>query len=156
MAKTTKQTNKNRNSETFGVCAETVYRRFWTDVTGFALHRCPLIPRRDSHRNKTEKLSSIPRQLDHTTSLSLTLSKASAFSWTAHCPWRTSSVKPPYPSCYYQLRRISSVRKYLSTEATLSETGHLTHSVTPRLLQLSPFWPACFLCLQPSSQAEQC
>ena len=27
-----------------------------------------------------------------------------------------------------------------------SETGSLTHSVTPRLLQFSPFWPTCFLC----------
>ena len=31
-------------------------------------------------------------------SLSLTLSKASAFSSTAHWPWRTSLVKPPNPA----------------------------------------------------------
>ena len=47
-------------------------------------------------------------------------------------------------SFYYQLCQISSVWKYLST----SETGHLTHSVTPWLLQFS------FLaCLLPLSKA---
>ena len=34
--------------------------------------------------------------------------------------------------------------------------GHLTHSVTPRLLQFSPFWPVCFLCPKPSSHTELC
>ena len=47
---------------------------------------------------------------------SLWLSKATAFSSTAHCLWRTSSAKPP-KSCCYHLRRISCVLKYLSTEA---------------------------------------
>ena len=55
-------------------------------------------------------------------------------------------------SCYYQLHRISSVWKYLSA----SETGHLTHSDTPWLLQFSLFWLACFLCPQPSSYTELC
>ena len=76
-------------------------------------------------------------------SLSLTLSKASVFSLTAHCPWRASSVKPPNQLC-----RISFVRKYLSTEATVKLAT--SHSVTPGLLQFSPFWPACFLCPEPS------
>ena len=49
--------------------------------------------------------------------LSLTLSKTSAFSLTARCPWKTSSVKPR--SCYYQLCQISSVRKYFFTKATV-------------------------------------
>ena len=63
-------------------------------------------------------------------SLSLTLSKASAFSSTAHCPWKISSNCPQQHTvhgqfhqtakfCYYQLHRTSSVRKYLSTEATV-------------------------------------
>ena len=42
-------------------------------------------------------------------SLSLILSKSSAFSSTAHCPWRTSSAKPPNPAT------ISSVELVLST-----------------------------------------
>ena len=57
-------------------------------------------------------------------------------------------------SCYYQLRRISSVRKYLSTEATVKLVTSLILS-TPRLLQFSPFWPACFLCPKPSLHIEQ-
>ena len=48
-------------------------------------------------------------------------------------------------SLYYHLRRISSVLKYLSTEATVKLVTSLVLS-TPRLLQFSPFWPACFLC----------
>ena len=47
-------------------------------------------------------------------------------------------------SCYYQLRRISSVSKYLSTE--LQSNYQFTHSLTPRLLQFSPFSTVCFLC----------
>ena len=34
--------------------------------------------------------------------------------------------------------------------------GHLTHPVPPRLLQFSPFWPACFLCPKPASHTELC
>ena len=51
-------------------------------------------------------------------------------------------IRQTSKSCYYQLRGVSSARKYLSTEAT--ENGHPTHSVKPRLLQFSPFWSACF------------
>ena len=58
-------------------------------------------------------------------------------------------------SCYYRLHRISSVRKYLSTEATVKLVTSLILS-TPRLLQFSPFWPACFLCPKPSSHTELC
>ena len=71
-------------------------------------------------------------------SLSLTLSKASAFSSTAHCPWRLELhqlnrqiVLPPAPSNYF-CPEVSFHRGY-------SETGHLTHPVTPQLLQFSPF-----------------
>ena len=39
-------------------------------------------------------------------------------------PWRTSLVKPPNPSAYYQLRRISGVWQYLSTKAIVKL--HLT------------------------------
>ena len=58
-------------------------------------------------------------------------------------------------SLYYHLRRISSVLKYLSTEATVKLVTSFT-SVPPRLLQFSPFWPACFLCPKPSSHTELC
>ena len=46
--------------------------------------------------------------------LSLTLSKASAFS-TAHCPWRASSVEPPYPAT------TSSVELVLSGGAGIAQ-----------------------------------
>ena len=97
---------------------------------------------------------STPFSLTIPQSLSLTLSKVSVFSSTAHCPWityqsnlqillwRTSSVKPPNPTT------TSSVESMLSRSIFArgySETGHLTHSVTPKLLQFSPFWSACFL-----------
>ena len=61
-------------------------------------------------------------------------------------------------SCYYQLRGMCWVRKYLNSTETgyHCETGHLAHSVTPRLLQLSPFWSACFLYPKPSSHWELC
>ena len=36
------------------------------------------------------------------------------------------------------------------------ETGYLIHSVMPWLLQFSPFWPSCFLCLQPSVYSKLC
>ena len=75
----------------------------------------------DAHRNKTKKkcplFVSTPLSLTIPQSLSLTLSKTSAFSLTARCPWKTSSVKPR--SCYYQLCQISSVRKYFFTKATV-------------------------------------
>ena len=62
------------------------------------------------NREKTEAVLVKPRQKlsfisantiawrCHSSSLSLTLSKASAFSSTAHSPWRTSLVKPPNPA----------------------------------------------------------
>ena len=51
---------------------------------------------------------------------------------------------------------INSFREYLIFYRGYSETGHLTHSVTPRLLQFSPFWSARFLCLELSSHIELC
>ena len=60
-------------------------------------------------------------------SLSLTLSKASAFSSTAHCPWRTSSVKPPNPTT----SSVELVLSGVSFHRGYREIGHLIHSVTP-------------------------
>ena len=57
-----------------------------------------------------------------------------------------TGINQPSNSCYYQLRRFRCVPKCLSTEATATLHGHLTHSVTPQLLHLSPFPSACFLC----------
>ena len=61
-------------------------------------------------------------------------------------------------SCYYQLRGMCWVRKYLNSTQTgyHCETGHLAHSVTPRLLQFSPFWSACFLYPKPLSHWKLC
>ena len=57
-------------------------------------------------------------------------------------------------SCYYQLRRISSVRKYLSTEASLNWSPHpFGHASITAVL---PFWPACFLCPKPLLHTKLC
>ena len=98
-------------------------------------------------------LPSTPFSLTIPQSLSLTLSKASAVSSTAHCPWRTSSANRQI------LLLTSSVELVLSGSIFrrgYSETGHLTHSVTPWPLQFSLFWPACCLCPKPSSHSELC
>ena len=83
----------------------------------------------------------------HSPSLRL-CQKPQVFSSTARCPWKTSSVKPPNPA-------ITSSVELVCLEVSFhwghSETGHLTHSVMPWLLQFSPFWLAFFLCPQPSS-----
>ena len=77
-------------------------------------------------------------------SQSLTLSEALELSSTAHCPWRTSSVKLSNPATTSSIKLVPSGS--VGFHQGYSETGPLVHSVTPQLLQRSPFGPACFLC----------
>ena len=60
-----------------------------------------------------------------------------------YCPWKPSLIKPPNPVTTSFADSDVSRRDF---HRGYSNTGHLTHSVTPRLLQLSPFPSACFLC----------
>ena len=60
------------------------------------------------------------------------------FSSTTFDTWKISIVKTS-ESCYYRLRRISSIQKYLSIEAAVILVTS-THSVTPLPWQSFPFW----------------
>ena len=55
-------------------------------------------------------------------------------------------ISQTFESCYYRLRRISSIQKYLSIEAAVILVTS-THSVTPRPRQFSPFWSTGLLLL---------
>ena len=62
---------------------------------------------------------------------------------TAHCPLRTSLVKPPNPDTTSSLKKFCKEVWFLGG---YSETGHLIHSVTPQLLHsLLSGLPASFV-----------
>ena len=97
-----------------------------------------------------QKLSSVSVNTLHLDDTTVPLSdsvKASAFSSIAHCPWRTSLVEPSNP--VYQLRRIGSVPKYLSTEATVK-------LVTPLILSRLDYCSSLLVlvCLIPLSKGK--
>ena len=116
----------------------------WMTQNKFQLKRKD---RSDAHQNKTKTplFLSTPFSLAIPQSLFLTLSKALAFFSTAHCPWRTSSVKQSNPDTTSSIELVLSRSIFLPTEAAVKLATSLILSRLPILSILA--------CLLPLSKA---